>query len=103
MAGRSARQQNLLGLLQMMSSNPALAQLVNWANFARQAFELFDFKNVDELLVQQVPMVNQIAQETGQSPEGVAQMASSQNLPQLDPALLAILGGQNPGQMQLAQ
>ena len=103
MAGRSARQQNLLGLLQMMSSNPALAQLVNWANFARQAFELFDFKNVDELLVQQVPMVNQIAQETGQSPEGIAQMASSQNLPQLDPALLAILGGQNPGQMQLAQ
>ena len=28
--------QNLIGLLQMMSANPALMQLVNWGNFARQ-------------------------------------------------------------------
>ena len=38
MMGRSVRQQNFLGLLQMMSANPALMGLVNWANFARQAF-----------------------------------------------------------------
>jgi hypothetical protein len=65
-------------------------QLVNWANFARQAFELFDFKNVNELLVSQVPMVNQMAQETGQSPMGVAGAVSSP-LEQLSPQTLGSL------------
>lgn len=95
MMGRSIRQQNLLGLLQMMSSNPALMQLVNWANFARQAFELFDFKNVNELLVQQVPMINQLAQESGQSPEAVAGAASSP-LEQLSPNILSQLMNSQP-------
>jgi hypothetical protein len=102
MIGRSVRQQNFMGLLQMMSTNPALMQLVNWANFARQAFELFDFKNVNELLVQQVPMVNQIAQETGQSPQSVAGTAST-SLDQLSPEILSQLmnvqGGQPLGNM----
>jgi hypothetical protein len=88
MMGRSVRQQNLLGLLQIMSSNPALMQLVNWANFARQAFELFDFKNVNELLVTQVPMVNQMAEQAGVSPENVASMAS-QPMDQLSPEVLS--------------
>jgi len=90
MMGRSVRQQNLLGLLQMMSSNPALLQLVNWGNFARQAFELFDFKNVNELLVERVPMVNQIAQEGGISPEQVASGAT-QPMDQLSPDVLSQL------------
>lgn len=90
MAGRSVRQQNLLGLLQMMSSNPALMQMVNWANFARQAFELFDFRNVDELLVQQVPMINQLAQDNGVSPQQVATQVS-QPMEQLSPGTLGQL------------
>jgi hypothetical protein len=99
MMGRSVRQQNMLGLLQMMSSNPALMQLVNWANFARQAFELFDFTNVNELLVQQVPVVNQIAQENGTSPESVAGMASSP-LEQLSPDILSqLMNVQGPNRM----
>jgi hypothetical protein len=96
MMGRSVRQQNMLGLLQMMSSNPALMQLVNWANFARQAFELFDFRNVNELLVQQVPMVNQLAQENGTSPESVAG-AASQPMTQMDPQILSqMFNAQSP-------
>lgn len=90
MMGKSVKQQNFLALFQFMSANPVLMQMVNWANFARQAFELFDFKNVDELLVQNVPMVNQMAQQTGQSPMAVAG-AVSQDLPQLDPAVLGQL------------
>jgi hypothetical protein len=90
MMGKTVRQQNLVSLLQMMSANPAMMQLVNWANFARQAFELFDFKNVNELLVSQVPMVNQIAQDTGQSPMGVARAVSSP-LEQLSPQTLGSL------------
>ena len=88
MMGRSVRQQNLLGLLQMMSSNPTLMSLVNWANFARQAFELFDFKNVNELLVSQVPMVNQIASETGMPPDQVASSVS-QPMDQMSPEILS--------------
>ncbi len=94
MIGRNVRQQNFLGLLQMMSSNPVMLQLVNWANFARQAFELFDFPNVNELLVTQVPMVNQLAQQGGMSPETVANGAT--NLEQLDPQIIGQLMGAQP-------
>lgn len=97
MIGRSIRQQNFLGLLQIMSSNPVLMQLVNWANFARQAFELFDFPNVNELLVTQVPAVNMMAQQSGQSPEQIAGTVS-QPLDQLNPEILGALMGQQAGQ-----
>jgi hypothetical protein len=90
--GKSVRQQNVLQLVQIMSSNPAMMQLVNWANFARQTFQMFDMKNVDELLVNQVPAVNQLAEQAGVSPGAVANAASSSNLPQLSPELLALLG-----------
>lgn len=97
MMGRNVRQQNFLGLLQIMSANPALIQLVNWANFARQAFELFDFKNVNELLVSQVPQVNQVAAESGQSPQQVAGTVS-EDLTQLSPEILgALTGAQSNG------
>jgi hypothetical protein len=95
MMSKSVRQQNLVSLLQMMSANPALLQLVNWANFARQAFELFDFKNVDDLLVQQIPMINQMSEETGQSPEDIAG-AASQPLEAMNPDILSALGMSNP-------
>jgi hypothetical protein len=102
MLGRSIRQQNYMGLLQMMSSNPAMMQLVNWANFARQGFELFDFKNVNELLVSRVPMVNQVAQDTGQDPNAVAS-AVSQPMEQLSPELLNMFGNhQNASPLSLA-
>jgi hypothetical protein len=90
MMGRSVRQQNLMSLLQIMSANPAMMQLVNWANFARQAFELFDFKNVNELLVNQVPMVNQMAQEGGIAPQQMAGAASAP-MGQLSPEILSQL------------
>jgi hypothetical protein len=95
MMGRSVRQQNLVQLLQIMSSNPVMMQMVNWANFARQAFELFDFKNVDELLVQMVPQINQMAQQTGQSPEAVAQQTMNP-LQTMEPSLLGSMGNNQP-------
>jgi hypothetical protein len=96
MLGRSVRQQNLLGLLQIMSANPAMLQLVNWANFARQAFDLFDFKNVEELLVSQIPAVNQAAQEGGVNPLQIANAAQTP-FDQLSPDILAQLGNHQPG------
>jgi len=102
MAGKASRQQNLTALLQMMSANPALLQVVNWANFARQAFDLFDFKNVNELLVSQVPQVNQLAAQTGQAPEQVAGTLS-QPMEQLNPEILAqFMGTQNQAPLQTA-
>jgi len=90
MMGRTVRQQNLVSLLQMFSANPNLLQLVNWANFARQAFDLFDFKNVDELLVSKVPAINQMADQSGQSPQGLAAAAGTP-LPQMSPEILGQL------------
>jgi hypothetical protein len=87
MIGRSVRQQNLMGLLQVLSQNPAMMQLVNWGGFARQAFELFDFKNVEELLAPVVPQINQVADETGMYPSQVGQIASTP-LEQLSPEIL---------------
>jgi len=102
MAGKASRQQNLVALLQMMSSNPALLQVVNWANFARQAFDLFDFKNVNELLVSQVPQVNQMAAQTGQDPNQVASTLS-QPMEQLTPEVLSqFMGSQNQAPLQTA-
>jgi hypothetical protein len=100
MLGRSIRQQNFMGLMQVLSSNPAMMQLVNWANFARQALELFDFKNIDELLVSTVPAINQIASDTGNSPGAIAGAAGT-SLEQLDPQVLGqMLNVQQPGQLQ---
>ena len=102
MMGRGIRQQNFLGLLQIMSANPAMMQLVNWANFARQAFELFDFKNVNELLVNTVPAVNQIAAGAGMSPEALAATVS-QPMDQLSPDVLSQLTNmQNPAPISTA-
>lgn len=90
MMGRSVRQQNLVALLQMMSANPALLQLVNWGNFARQAFDLFDFTNVDDLLVSKVPAVNQMADQSGVAPGDIASLATG-SLGQMDPNVLSQL------------
>jgi hypothetical protein len=95
MSGKASKQQNLVALLQMMSANPALLQVVNWANFARQAFDLFDFKNINELLVSQIPQVNQMAAQTGQDPNQVASQLS-QPMEQIAPQMLArFMGTQN--------
>ena len=95
MLGRSNRQQNYIALLQVLSANPAIMQLVNWANFTRQGFMLFDFPNVQDFLVTQVPMINQVAQDTGQSPEQVAGVVS-QPLDQLSPDILGQLMNVQP-------
>jgi len=90
MLGRSIRQQNLIAIMQVLSANPAMMQIVNWANFARQAFELFDFKNVNDLLVNQVPLINQMAQNAGMSPTAAAG-AVAQPMQTLDPNILGQL------------
>jgi hypothetical protein len=94
--GRNVKQQNALQLLQMMSSNPALLQLVNWGNFARQLFDLFDMKNINELLVQAVPAVNQQADQMGMDPNQLAGNVTQQ-LPQLSPDILGHLMSQQGG------
>jgi hypothetical protein len=87
MTGRSIRQQNLIGLMQVLSANPAMMQLVNWGNFARQAFDLFDFKNTSELLLKQPTQVNQTAQDNGVSPDQIMS-AISQPLENVSPETL---------------
>lgn len=91
MMGKANRQQSYIQLLQILSSNPVMMQIVNWPNMAREGFELFDFKNINELLVQQqVPLINQQAvQQNGGGPEG-------QGLEQLDPQILGQMFNAQP-------
>jgi hypothetical protein len=90
MIGRNIRKQDYIALLQVLSANQAILQLVNWAAFVKQGFELFDFPNVNDFIVQQVPMINQMAAQTGQSPDQVAGAVSSP-LEQLSPGTLGQL------------
>lgn len=100
MIGKSNRQQSWISLIQMMTANPAMMQIVNWANVARESFMLFDFNDVEDFLVSQVPMVSQQAQEMGMDPAQLASTVSNQSLPQLNPELLTMLGNHQPqGQM----
>lgn len=93
---RSVRQQNFVSLLQMMNANPVLMQAVNWVNFARQGFELFDFRNIDELLVTSLPAINQVAGAAGVSPEGLVALSGPQGLQGLSPDQTQALGNRNP-------
>lgn len=97
MLGKAVKQQNLMSVLQILSSNPVGLQIVNWVAFFRQAFETFDLKNVDELLVTKIPAINQLvsAQGTGGPGGSVGQMGVS-TLEQLDPSLLGAMGGGQP-------
>lgn len=97
MMGKSLRQQNFIGVMQVLTANPVMMQIINWPNLARQALELFDFKNVDELLVSMVPMVNQMGVQGG--PAGPGGPGAS-NLENLDPQILTQMLGQSPGTMQ---
>jgi hypothetical protein len=59
---KAQKQQNMLGALQAIQANPLGIQMVNWANFFREFFEVFDL-DADKLLnVGVVPMLNQMAQ-----------------------------------------
>lgn len=102
MLGKSVKQQNIMMALQAVQANPVMLQLVNWVAFARQLFETLDLTNVDELLVTQIPMVNQMAQQAGMDPAvmagalGAAGGAATQPLEQLDPQALGALTGMQP-------
>jgi len=86
MMGKGNMQQNMMQMLQAVSTNPVLMQMISWSAFARQMFDAFGLKNVNELLVQQLPAINQVADQTGQSPQGVAGAMS--NPSQMDPQML---------------
>lgn len=94
MLGKSARQQNLITVLQAMTSNQAMAIMVNWGNFANQLFDAFDMQNPASLLNPQVTMVNQMAQGGGAGgPGGPGQ---DPGLQQLDPSVIGAMMGQAP-------
>jgi hypothetical protein len=68
MLTRTMQQQNILQLQQAIQSNPVLIRTTNWIAFARQIYELFDLP-ADQFIVQQVPEVNEHAEQLGMSPE----------------------------------
>lgn len=105
MLGKGSRQQNLIAVLQAITANPLMMQLVNWPNFTRQLFEAFDMQDPNSLMVQgMIPMLNQMGAAgmgaglaTGGSPEEL--MNPGQNgMPPLDPNVLGAMSGTQPMQ-----
>jgi hypothetical protein len=95
MLGKSVRQQNMMLALQAVSQNPVAIKMVNWAAFFRQFFQTLDLTNLDELLVQNVPMVNQMADESGMAPAQMAGLLTQEPMPQMNPESLGAIVGQN--------
>lgn len=67
---KSILAQQLTTFGQLAMANPALTAMVNWVNFARIISKALNL-NPTELLIEQaqVPLINQVAMQMGQSPE----------------------------------
>jgi len=73
MLTKSAQRADALQLAQVMMSNPAWLQMVNWVAMARKIFSLYDW-DTDEMLVQ-LPQMQQFAQQAGLPPEQILAMS----------------------------
>lgn len=67
---RMVRRQELVPLLQAVSSNPYTAGAVNFVNFMRQIFREFDLDNVNELISRNAQANTQMAQILDQAGQG---------------------------------
>jgi hypothetical protein len=96
MLGKSVRQQNVLTMYQMMSAHPVALQAINWITFFRYMFRTFDIANVDDFLVNNVPLINKLAVDGGMPPEGMP--------PEGDPASegAGMMGNLDPATMEAA-
>lgn len=87
MMTKGAMRQDGLQLMQIMAQNPALLQATNWIAFAKKIYDLYDW-DANDMLVQQVPMINAMAEQQGMTPEGLAETA-------MNPAMaVQSMGGQ---------
>jgi len=68
---KSLRQDQLLKLYSLVASNPVGFTMINWYSFFRYIFQIFDLPNVNDFFVNAIPMVNQMVQESGMSPQGM--------------------------------
>ena len=106
MMGRNVRQQNYMALTQLLQTNPAAMQVINWVAWLREGFQLFDYRNIDDFFNQQIPMLNQMAAQVGMGspPEGGQPGAESgTTMPPLSQNVLGQMMNvqpQNMGQLQ---
>lgn len=85
---RSARQNNMATVLQLVSAQPAVAGAVNMVNFMRQIFREFEFPNVNELIQQISPL---------QQAMGSGGFENASEVPEAnDPNLGALMGMTGP-------
>jgi hypothetical protein len=68
MLTKSTQRADALQLSQIMQQNPIWIQSLNWIAMARKIFMLYDW-DPDEMLLQQVPMITQLANQLNMKPE----------------------------------
>jgi len=86
MLSRAARRQDILAVTQVLMGIQPAVQLINWVGYIRQLLEVFEMKNVDELLMTQPTNLGMMAGAEGEGGIGGMQ-------PPLTPESLG-LGGE---------
>ncbi len=99
MLGKAEKRNNFMTLMQLASTNQAAVQTLNWHAMFTYAFKTFDIPNVNDFFVQQVPAVNQIADQAGVDPNAAVNQMGSAMTPggNIGPELMQYLtqgGGQ---------
>jgi hypothetical protein len=77
MIGRGVRQQNAMAVMQAVQTNPIGLQVVNWVNWYREFFQLFDMDPNKLLNVGVIPMINQMAAQAGAPPSPESQFSGA--------------------------
>jgi hypothetical protein len=79
---KATRQQNMVLLLQAASSNPIVAQAINWVNFFREIFRDFEINDIDELIAPAMnPMLQQQQLMAAGQPAGQSNGGSPMGMP----------------------
>jgi hypothetical protein len=99
MLSKQMLRQDFITTMQAMQSNPMALQLTNWVAFFSKFWRAFEM-DPREMMVQQVPMMNDIMAQQGMNPE---QLAGPQGdvLEQLSPTMLGQQGGAEVSPMSM--
>lgn len=108
---KSVKSQNMMMALQAAGGHPVGMQITNWVGFFTEFYRMLDLDPVEMIVQGQIPMINQMAAQTGQDPRQVVETMAQQMggggmagagmnmLPNIEPGI----GGQNMSPMGAGQ
>lgn len=92
MLGRSIKQANAMGLMNVMGANPVLVQAINWISFGKFVFELFDMPNTNDFFVEKIPALNLLAAAGQMRPTELVNRLDQAGMGEMQPGGMGQLG-----------